>query len=489
MLYHPIDKNRILWDTWMYYENDLFHLFFLENIKGRQWDRIGHAVTTDFLYWKEYPSIMIVEDSENHTNMVGLTGSILKDDGVYYMTYALQTDKIQRIGIMRSTDLIYFEKYLQDEIECIGDIYETQTDEAVVHWRDPLLLKRGDYYEMIITARLNGVESARSGCLTRLRSKDLKNWEYMKPLAAPLQYVIMEVPDYFEINGTHYLLFSTFSTLGVKLKNKERNAPSGTFYLYSDCYDGSYCLPENNMLIGASDDSFTAYVGRTIPYKDTYILYHQIAAYTHASALPKLIRQNPDKSITAVYFDIMEKLKGDIIFKDFNDRMYFPSYNFYCCEDEKCFVNHKSILTGNSSLGTASTFFEKDNQDIFLEVTITAQNQCTAGIIHAFDGNDGKALVIDFNKSELSLSDIRKGQAGLTYVEKQILKRKLKINTPYKIKYISIDEYIEVYLDDEWLFTSSKECVRSGQTGFFAGNGCASFSEFAMYETAEIYIE
>ena len=60
---------------------------------------------------------------------------------------------------------------------------------------------------------------------------------------------------------------------------------------------------------------------------------------------------------------------------DFYDNMTYPIYDFYTCEDEKYISNHKSILTGNPSLGTVSTFFEEKCQDVFLEVTITAQSK------------------------------------------------------------------------------------------------------------------
>ncbi|HPX22191.1 MAG TPA: hypothetical protein PLA66_05020, partial [Mesotoga sp.] len=51
MLFVP--SHNSLWDTWLFEENGLYHLFHLLRKKGSRSHAINHAVSEDLLHWKE----------------------------------------------------------------------------------------------------------------------------------------------------------------------------------------------------------------------------------------------------------------------------------------------------------------------------------------------------------------------------------------------------------------------------------------------------
>jgi beta-fructofuranosidase len=79
----------------------------------------------------------------------------------------------------------------------------------VAGWRDPALWREGDIWHMVIGSGVGGV----GGMALLYRSRDLRRWEYLHPLATgrpdpslPGGGAMWECPDFFHLDGTPVLL-------------------------------------------------------------------------------------------------------------------------------------------------------------------------------------------------------------------------------------------------------------------------------------------
>ncbi len=322
MIYRP-PANRRMWDTWMLEEAGRYHLFTLTVPEGlNHWDRVCHAVSTDLLTWEDWDDI-VLEDVRDPTAWdagVILTGSVCRCADGFTMTYgAIRRDEdrekkgVQRIGLLFSKDLRVWEKCPGNPVLVPkGPHYEEtpgETAESTIPWRDAYLVPSEDGFEAFICAGDPSKTRGVNGCVARAVSRDLIDWELMPPIASPERYVDMEVPQYFEWNGYHYILFST---AGGRVNTASRIATGGTYYLVSRSKYGEYQAPDDNMLIGSGDHRFDCYVGKAL-FADAEgpLLYHHICGNRPAFAAPKVLCQDVDGRLSVARWHGLDALLGD----------------------------------------------------------------------------------------------------------------------------------------------------------------------------------
>jgi beta-fructofuranosidase len=206
-----------------FFHDGVFHLFYLldENhhqglggLGGHQW---AHASTTDLQTWQEHPlALPITEDWEGSI----CTGSTFFYGGLYHAFYATRRrDWTQHLSHAISRDGIYFEK---DTVP----LAFPPPGYSPFHFRDPFVFRTEDgRFQMLVTAQIEDFPlHERGGCLLRLSSADLQDWQVEGPLlipgGEPGYACIPECADLFEWNGWYYLLF------GLKLHTHYRMARS-----------------------------------------------------------------------------------------------------------------------------------------------------------------------------------------------------------------------------------------------------------------------
>jgi hypothetical protein len=212
MQYFKPNGDYFVGDCMPFYHEGIFHLYYLLDqghhrarggLGGHQW---AHASSTDLIHWELHPlAIGIDEEWEGSI----CTGSTFYHDGMYYGFYATRMpDRTQHLSLATSTDSIHFVKTQPNPFASPPRGYSPR------HYRDPFVFRdvKSGEFQMLVTASVEdyGLYD-RGGCLLRLRSKDLRQWQPTEPFiipgGRPGHPSIPECPDYFFWNGWYYLVF------------------------------------------------------------------------------------------------------------------------------------------------------------------------------------------------------------------------------------------------------------------------------------------
>ena len=121
-------------------------------------------------------------------------------------------------------------------------------------FRDPEVfwVEEDQCYWLLIAAN----EETLGGVVVKYTSKDLKNWEFIGPIFAPLQQYMCECPDLFCIGDTWYLTYSWDCV---------------TYYAMSDSMEGPYVPPRDNILDGkglTEGNGFIFYAAKPAEFND-----------------------------------------------------------------------------------------------------------------------------------------------------------------------------------------------------------------------------
>lgn len=241
MQYFKPEAPYFVGDCMPFYHDSTFHLYWLvdENhhqakggLGGHQW---AHASTHDLINWVHHPlAIPCTEDWEGSI----CTGSTFYHDGTYYGYYATRMpDRTEKLSLAVSKDGITFAKTLPNPFAVPGTGYRPQ------HYRDPFVFvdEATGEFNMLVTAAiadfpLHGL----GGCLLRLTSRDLKNWEVTEPFiipgGQPGHGSIPECPDYFKWHDWYYLVFGLDGVAHYRMSRQ----PHGPWLRPAvDTFDGS----------------------------------------------------------------------------------------------------------------------------------------------------------------------------------------------------------------------------------------------------------
>ncbi len=296
-IYQP-PAPRSMWDTWIFADNGEYQLFFLQSDPGQVWNTIGRAVSRDLVHWTTLPAIQTKGAPGTWDFEPTLTGITLKQGGRYVMFYGAATKQEQRIGVMFSPDLKAWTKHAGNPILVTRGPHYGGAD-----WRD-LFAWRPDPSGPWHAATCARTADGRSA-IGHLRSPDLLEWEYLAPLYVNPEFSDMEVPEPFELNGRHYLLFSNVRS---RKNMSGRKDAAGTYYVMSDRAEGPYRVTRDSLLLGSGNHRFDVYVGRTLKVGTERLLYSQTVGGTVSWATPKRIRQRSDGTLWLAYWPGLDRL-------------------------------------------------------------------------------------------------------------------------------------------------------------------------------------
>lgn len=208
------------------YWKGLYHMFFQYNPGAAVWGNMhwAHAVSPDMIHWRHLP--LALAPSPNAADADGcFTGSAVDDRGTATIIYtgvktSAPEDATLRDGVhtfrevqclATSTDreLRTWQKWKQP-------ILQPPKDPRLTGFRDPFLWREGNIWYLGVGAGFR----KEGGCVLLYRSRDLREWEYLHPLAAgkwtghesvnPVDSGEMwECPDFFALGAKHVLLYST----------------------------------------------------------------------------------------------------------------------------------------------------------------------------------------------------------------------------------------------------------------------------------------
>ncbi len=331
MLYTPPVPNLRLWDTWLFRQDDVFHLFYLQREAHEiGCSAIGHATTRDWLHWETLPPVLAQGTGDQWDAGPLMTGMTLAHAGRFYTFYGAMVDQVQRIGVAVSDDLLTWEKVGDAPVlEAQGRWYETEPQQALNYetaWRDPYVFYHAPescFYAFICARVVDGGDTG-GGCIAVARSENLVDWALMPPAYVSDSMTCLEVPEYFQLDGRHYLTFTTSYHFGTPYPVAHAYQSTGTFYLVSDTMlDGYHASGGPQALNASLPDAMSSYVGRSIPHaadSATRLYYYhnvyppRLGESWHGSlSMPKLLQAAPDGRLMLNYAaDLAERMVAHV---------------------------------------------------------------------------------------------------------------------------------------------------------------------------------
>lgn len=205
------------WKNWMNDPNGLcwykgyYHMFYQYNPHGQEWSNMywGHAVSRDLVHWIHLPVVLapqeeILQEPEKIKGGAFSGCAVAFEEEVcFYLTRHMgpledSEETIERQWMMRSRDMIHF-----TEEKCI---ISEPPKEASFDFRDPKVLKIGEYWYMVLGSAIAG-----KGVILLYKSADGEKWEYVHPLLFEEEADIrcFECPDFMELDG-RYIAIGAF---------------------------------------------------------------------------------------------------------------------------------------------------------------------------------------------------------------------------------------------------------------------------------------
>jgi beta-fructofuranosidase len=203
-----------------------YHMFFQYNPNGAVWGDMhwAHAVSEDMIHWRHLPVALAPTPGWDDADGC-FTGSAVDNHGTATILYtgvksspkeqATLRDgthnfrEVQCLATSSDPQLLTWNKWKQPVIQ-------PPNDPRLTGFRDPFLWREGETWFLGVASGL----SKQGGRVLLYRSKDLRQWEYLHPLATgqwsgkesvnPVDSGEMwECPDFFPLGRKHVLLYST----------------------------------------------------------------------------------------------------------------------------------------------------------------------------------------------------------------------------------------------------------------------------------------
>ncbi len=240
---------------------------------GQGYHPIYKFSTSDLCSYKDHGLVLNYGLGKDPDPALG-TGSVMQDaNGLYHLFYTGHNDTgnggrgKECVMHATSTDRENWEKD-QDVLFFAPEGYSKDD------FRDPEVfwVERDQCYWLLIAAR---EEETLGGVVVKYTSKDLKNWEFIGPIFAPLSQYMLECPDLFCIGDTWYLTYSWDCV---------------TYYAMSDSMDGPFVPARDNVLDGkglTEGSGFIFYAAKTAELNGNLYLcgWHGRAGLTSDSGI------------------------------------------------------------------------------------------------------------------------------------------------------------------------------------------------------------
>jgi beta-fructofuranosidase len=206
--------------------NGMYHMFFQYNPNAAVWGDMhwAHAVSPDMIHWRHLP--LALAPTPGWADADGcFTGSAVDDHGTATFIYTGVKTVAPDFATLRDGTHNF------REVQCLATssdpelrtwdkwktpILEPPADPLLTGFRDPFLWRDRDVWYLGVGSGIR----KQGGRVLLYRSKDLRQWEYLHPLASgkwtereninPVDSGEMwECPDFFALGSKHVLLYST----------------------------------------------------------------------------------------------------------------------------------------------------------------------------------------------------------------------------------------------------------------------------------------
>jgi sucrose-6-phosphate hydrolase SacC (GH32 family) len=213
-----------------FYKEGVYYIYYLQNSGFHPW----YLVKTDDLLSSTYPQEVIRAsgDAAARDRWVG-SGSVLQDqNGEHHLFYTGHNTSISPVeAVMHATAT---DKTLANWTLQTANTFSGSSGYSDYDFRDPLVFwnETAQKYWMLITSRY--MSQAAIGLYT---SDDLNSWAAAAPLYTEVSPLNLEVPDYFSLQGTPFIVYSDQRDSARQVKYLQQSGAIWTKPAY-DALDG-----------------------------------------------------------------------------------------------------------------------------------------------------------------------------------------------------------------------------------------------------------
>jgi beta-fructofuranosidase len=217
-----------------------YHMFFQYNPNAAVWGDMhwAHAVSPDMIHWRHLPIALAPTPGWDDADGC-FTGSAVDDNGTPAILYTGVKSVVPELATLRDGQHNF------REVQCLATstdpqlrtwtkwktpVIEPPNDPELTGFRDPFLWRERDEWLLGVGS---GVRK-KGGRVLLYRSKNLRDWEYLHPLASG-QWTgrenvnlvdsgeMWECPDFFPLGSKHVLLYSTAGKVVWEAGELDRN--------------------------------------------------------------------------------------------------------------------------------------------------------------------------------------------------------------------------------------------------------------------------
>ena len=502
MLFIP--RDGVLWDTFLMKKGDKYHMFHLHFASS-----LGHAVSDDLAHWKEEPTIEFSIPGSWHQGGATLTGAILEKDGKYwYAVGCMDNNGFQVYGFAVSEDLYQWTMVDKNAPSLVvgSDFYDHDTKMGNSGWRDTAFrTDEQGWVHCYLCANTHKPNQYSSGAaIGHVRSKDLKNWEYLPPLASVGDKVgAAECPSMLEIDGKWYLTFVDHGSGGMRWHASGYEDGGGTYYMVANNPDGPFRYTANPMLLGSGNDRQESWAGRAAKIDGKWLMYSHMSAKNAFANLKEIVRSE-DGGLELKYFPAMEKLICVEPMK-LHEPKHIEGSGPRGWKDLGKWLSSGITITGECmAMGSGVQLAEKTDSFI-LDADVIMQEGASLGFAlrtHDFEGvsrfpgmpaprEHGAAVIrLDYQLGRAEIEELtRVSYAGYghndfmnsTFVRNPDRRAvKLEYGIKYHLKIIARGPYYELYIDDRFILCKQLGTTVEGGLEAIVERGRARFEDITL---------
>ena len=459
--------NNWVGDPMPFYENGVFHIFYLFDARNSSptfhpWFK---TTTTNFATFMVNSEVIPTGTASQQDGALG-TGSVFKKEGIYYGFYTGHNgnlDPKEKIMLATSTDLITWTKQPSFLLQASNGYDRNE-------FRDPIIIEDqiNGTYKMLIATRSqvsmtnNSIVPWRA-VLAQYSSTNLINWTLENPFYEDTSTFITECPDVFTMGNYQYIIYSNIDDRMVHYKYRLsssnlwvtpiNNKLDGiAFYAGRTVFDGTnryimgWCPTKNN----SSDSNNFDWAGSLVT--------HRLSQYTDGTLGITITDGVNNKFVTTKVPTPLKSIGSS--------------------------VNNANYILNASGIDKSYALFDREVQTYKIKTKIAAGNSTQFGFGFGACGtqNEIYSVVFDLSQNKIRLEkSIKNGSSSPVVSTLNQLPLKVPANKEFEVTIISENSVCVVYINDELAFTNRIYKMNQNPWTIFANNGEVIFNDLKVY--------